>query len=282
MTKINRVLIYGCGLVGGSLALTLKKHHPDLYIEGVSRSQASIDFAVKNGIIAHGATDLSGCSTQVDLAIIATPIDQTPSDIAKVSAHINTPCILTDVASVKSYIEEQAPPLKQTHTLILGHPMAGSDKTGVQNASDSIMAGAKYILIPQENESYNLLKDFLASAQFRLLEMNAKDHDLYAAYASHLPYIMASLTTHALATLSDAEQAKIQPILAKGFADTTRVAGSDPNWGVDICKHNKESLLTTLNHVETKLKTLKKQIELGDLNAVREVLETSAQFKRKG
>lgn len=280
--KINRLLIYGCGLVGGSLALTLKKHHPHLHIEGVSRSQESINFALQNGVLDHGATSLEHCTHDVDLAIIATPISQTSDDIAKVSAHITSPCIITDVASVKEGIQNKIADVKNNHTVILGHPMAGSDKTGVQNANKTIMQGAKYILVPQNNERYLLLKEFLTLSGFQILEMTAVDHDLRAAYASHIPYLMATLTTKALLSLPEDTQNNVKDILAKGFADTTRVAGSDPSWGQDICQHNKNALIQALSQIESDLSDLKQNIETGNMEPIKNLLEKVSQFKHKG
>ena len=279
--KINKVLIYGCGLVGGSLALTLRQHHPHLTIDGVSRSQESIDFAIQNGVLDHGATSLSELSTHYDLAFIATPIETTPAHIKLVSEHIESPCVLTDVASIKQTIKDELPTLKPEHTMILGHPMAGSDRTGVEHATKDIMAGAHYILVPSPADGYWALKQLLQQCQFKILEMTAKEHDFRASIASHLPYLMACLTTDHVVQLPAETQAQVAPVLAKGFADSTRVSGSDPNWGVDICLKNAEPIQKGLAEIKERLTLLEHLIDTKNKAGLETFFNDVHQFKTK-
>ena len=277
---ISSVLIVGLGLVGGSIAELIREKHSTCRLYGISRSQSSIDFAKNQGIIHDGWTALCDAPTQVDCVIVATPIHRVMIDIDAVSKHLESPCIITDVSSVKASIEEALPPLKAGQVFIPGHPMAGSDKTGVQHASADIMRHAHYILVPNTSNAYLTFKDFLKTCGFRLLEMSSSEHDTRVAYASHFPYLMASLIVSTYLKLAPEKQAQIYPVIAKGFYDTTRVSGSDPTWGRDICLTNKDAILSVLDAASQELTDLKERIESDDADALDDFFSTVSSFRQ--
>jgi prephenate dehydrogenase len=267
--KIKKVAFIGLGLVGGSMALLIRQYFPKIKLAAIARSENTISYALNKGIIDEGSTEISQIPKDTDVVFICTPIDLINSYAKEVSKLITKDLIITDVGSVKENICKGIAGLRKTHTFIGGHPMAGSDKVGIEFATAKIMQKATYILIQQENKSFKVLREFLVSLDFKVLEMNAQEHDLYVAVASHMPYLLAHLIVKNADGYANEDEKMLKNIISSGFRDTTRVANSDPTWGKDICLGNKKNLLYYLERTKQNIQEIEALIKAEDSSNIK-------------
>ena len=272
---IQRVAIVGLGLIGGSLAKLLHKKHPSLTCFGVDADKITLAQALKDGVISEGFASHLDLPTDVHLVVICTPIEATRPIISDLLALLPPTCILTDVASVKQYILDDF----EFPNVVGGHPIAGTEFSGYMASEASILDNAPFILVSNlvNTDACSILSQFLEhELGFRVAELSAPAHDEQIAATSHLPYLIACLTTL---------QAQLtQPhrfLLGPGFASTTRVAKSNPDWGVAVCKTNKQALLQGLKELQASNEALVRLIEAEDWVGLRAVLATACQFRRE-
>ncbi len=257
------LLIIGLGLIGGSLARLIRHHYPDSRIFGVETDAAARDYALSNRIVDEVGVHFSELSSDPEVAFVCVPIRHVISEIQAVIHAYPTLRVVSDVASVKGDILVSRETLGAV-MFIPGHPMAGIEKKGVMHSDFLILEGAKYVVVPQVGAEYSIFCDFLTSLSFEVVEMDAKSHDRVVASVSHIPYLMAGLTVDN----ARAQDSRLQPFISQlkssGYRDTTRVAASDPVWGVDICLSNQIAILAQLKAVSAHLTDLIKMVELSD------------------
>ena len=210
--------------------------------------------------------------------ILATPI----SLIIKLSREV-MPClkggaILTDVGSTKKQILRQIESFGRDDVpFIGGHPIAGSEKRGVEQARADLFEGAICVLTPSDKagpDKVKLLKEFWCDLGCRVMTLSAEEHDRILAYVSHLPHLVALALTAGL-------QESFKTFVGSGFRDTTRIAASDPKiWG-DVFLSNRDEMLQSIETFEGNLKNLRELIASGKADALRNKLETLAEIRNK-
>lgn len=252
----KRIGIIGMGVMGGSLAARIAQQYPDTERYGVDLDPETRQYAYDRGWVSQAVSEISDLPTDLDLAIVCTPIAQVRAAVLAVSDHSQSPVVLSDIASVKAPLMGLS--VKANQTYIGGHPMMGSEKMGVAHAGPQILDGGQYVVVPQVPDSPEvpIFMQWIAGMAMQPVLMEAQDHDNGVALTSHIPYLMACLTiraTHGYA---------VDPVVGPGLRDTTRVAAHDPAWGVDVCRENTAAIATglqgirdELDHVLTILKT---------------------------
>lgn len=259
MTTISSVLIIGLGLIGGSLAKRIKRYHPTVTLHGIAPSKNTINLASKSNLFESVHQTIQAAPKQIDCVFVCTPIHLIVDIIHAVSNHIESDCIITDVASVKKNIVERVKLSKQNHIFIPGHPMAGTEHTGFSASTEALFNDTSYILIKTKQDTPHF-KEFLKTLDVSLVETDADTHDKMIALASHLPYVITTLIISLVSTLSKDDQALFQSILGPGFKDTTRVSASSPDWGLDVCRHNIDHIDTLLTSFEKAITTFKDKL----------------------
>jgi prephenate dehydrogenase len=267
----------GLGLIGGSLAMLIRKTYPQAKIFGFAQNATTIEYALSQNIIDTGSTNPAQIPTDLDLVFICTPISLINQYIQLITKHIPGQLTITDVGSIKTDIGQNIP-LNPQHTFIGGHPMAGTEKTGITAANPAIMNHAAYLLIQQKSASYQKLKKFLQTLKFNLIELSVKEHDEMVAFASHFPYLMAELTIQATAQ-NIRTLPKFKQIISTGFRDTTRVASSNPAWGTDVCHNNKANLLKALKSTKKNLAILEKLIKEDKTTELQQLFQQAKTFR---
>lgn len=253
---MGRVAIAGVGLIGGSLGLALRRlEHPPEVI-GIHGSPESVDRAVSLGATDQGTTSVADGVQGADLLVVAAPVRSILPRILEAMSHLPAGAIITDVGSTKSEIVALAEAqLRDDLHFIGGHPMAGSELTGVENASPSLFEGAYWLLTPTsrtETEAYERLHALVASVGAKVLALTPEEHDQVMAVISHLPHLVsASLVNTAGHERGETEQTLL--LTAGGFRDITRIAGSSPEVWVDICLTNRQAILSTVEQFQGQL-----------------------------
>lgn len=266
---MNKLVIFGVGLIGGSLALALKQAGAVKSIVGVGRNEESLNEALLLGIIdakcIPNATqsNLGEVCTDADMIVIAAPVAQTQSILQSIQPHIKPNTVITDAGSTKSDVLTVAQAVlgPQFSQFVGAHPIAGAEKTGPAAAKSDLFAGKNVIITPatQTNkDAASRATSLWQTCGANVSEMTAQAHDEVFAAVSHLPHLLAFALVNEIANRPNAEQ--LFSFAASGFRDFTRIAGSSPEMWRDISLANKSALLKEikayqqqLTHIETLL-----------------------------
>jgi prephenate dehydrogenase len=266
MLPFSRICVLGPGLLGGSLALALQERGADLRL-WARRAEAEPGIRAR-GIRAAFFTDVTAACAGADLVILATPVETMPALAAQIAqAELAPDAVITDVGSVKGSVVQALTPILGDRFLG-SHPMAGSEKTGIQTARADLFEGAACLLTPGPGQDAGRLRAFWESLGCRVLAMSPEEHDRKVARISHLPHWLAVVTT--LAALRGDPEAVA--CAAGGFRDTTRVAGGDPDLWTGISLANREALLASLHEASAVLTELVEILAKPDEEALRRCL----------
>ncbi len=274
--SINRITILALGLIGGSLAKALKANGFASEVVGWGHREGSLKKALEMDVIDRYSLDLAEAIAGADVIVIATPTLIAADMLRRLAllhgdGRLNKEAIITDVASVKGNLLAAAKVAfgAVPANLVLGHPIAGSEKSGVEAANKDLFVSHRVILTPTEETSPDALqtiKSLWQSTGAKLVEMPVDEHDEVLAATSHLPHLLAYTLVDALA--SSKEKQNIFRFAAGGFRDFTRIASSDPTMWHDIALANSEALLTTIDMFADNLAQLRSAIERADSDAI--------------
>ena len=273
--KDARVVIVGLGLMGGSLAVALKRRGDCREVWGVARRAETIEEAMKHGFIHVGTCDLAEGVEQADLIVLATPVRTILELIPQVGALATSGCLLMDLGSTKARVVEAMKALPPHLQAVGGHPMCGKEASGLEAAEADLYQGATFVLTPLQrisSEALMLAQELAETVGARPLLMDAERHDRLVAAVSHLPYLL-SVSLVATAEEAAAEDELIWELAASGFRDTSRLAASDVTMMMDILLTNRAAVGETLSHFAHQLNTIADLLEAGDEEGLRSSME---------
>ncbi|MBD1378601.1 prephenate dehydrogenase [Metabacillus arenae] len=259
------VFLVGLGLIGGSIALAIKKEYPDCKILGIDIDEEQADIAKLLTVIDDKVETIEMGASAADFIILATPVVQTLSLIDYLSKmELKQKVIVTDVGSTKQKIVEHAADKFGTDKIFIGgHPMAGSHKSGITAAKPHLFENAFYVLTPSNNTdpaAIDELKKLLKGTKANLIEMAPDEHDSITGVISHFPHVIAASLVHQAERFNH-EYPMIKRMAAGGFRDITRIASSSPTMWRDILLHNKEELLHLFNDWQHEMDTIRALVE---------------------
>lgn len=271
---IKRLTIIGVGLIGGSLARALKRAGAVAEVVGAGRDAQHLARALELGVIDRGETDLATAVKGADMVVVAVPVGAMESVFRSIAPHLEKDAVITDVGSSKGSVVSAAreafaelPP-----GFVPGHPIAGTEKSGVEASFAGLFEQRRVILTPIESSSPRalaLVRAMWEQTGAQVVETGVAHHDEVLAATSHLPHLLAFSLVDTLATLDDKQE--IFEYAAGGFADFTRIASSDPVMWHDICVHNEAALLKMLDRFEADLDRLREAIAGNDGDYLLEV-----------
>ncbi|QHQ55709.1 prephenate dehydrogenase [Bacillus velezensis] len=268
----DTILLAGIGLIGGSIALAIKKEHPHKRIIGVDISEEQLTAALKLGIIDERAGSFTEGAQQASVVIIATPVAQTLKMLDVLAAlDITHELLITDVGSTKQKVVSYADKVLPAHyQFVGGHPMAGSHKSGAAAAKEFLFENAFYVLTPGKStskESVTHLKELLKAANAHFVEMTPEEHDGVTSVISHFPHIVAASLVHQ-AHHAEEDYPFLKRFAAGGFRDITRIASSSPAMWRDILLHNKDKLLDRFKEWKREIDTIESYVENEDADSL--------------
>ncbi|MBA4244398.1 MAG: bifunctional prephenate dehydrogenase/3-phosphoshikimate 1-carboxyvinyltransferase [Pseudomonas sp.] len=265
--KIGRLVVVGLGLIGGSFAKGLRARGLCREVVGVDLDAESRRLAVQLGVVDRCETDLAAACQGAEVIQLAVPILAMEKLLAELAKLDLGDAVLTDVGSAKGNVVRAARLAFQGKTvrLVPGHPIAGSEQSGVEAANAELFRRHKVILTPCEHSDEAALA--LVESLWRELgadveTMEVEHHDQVLAATSHLPHLLAFTLVDSLAKRS--ENLEIFRYAAGGFRDFTRIAGSDPVMWHDIFLANREAVLRTLDTFRDDLDALRDAVDAGD------------------
>ncbi len=243
---IRKIGIIGLGVIGASLGMALRHRVKNIQVMGQDCDNDTILKAFEVGAI-DCLLDKKSIK-ESDVIVIATPLRTIPEIIIKMKDSLKEGVIVTDVGSVKSWVMQLFTEHLPSHvTFIGGHPLAGSEKSGITGADKFLLQNASYVLTPDSTtskEKLNQLEDLLKMVGARVVIMEAAAHDKIAAKVSHIPHLMAATILN-----NFQDEPGALSMAGGGLRDTTRIAGSNPLLWEDILTLNAGALADELRNV---------------------------------
>ncbi len=255
----DRITIVGVGLIGGSVGLAAKARNAARLVVGTGRDPRNLAKAQLLGAIDRSTTDLADAVRDADLIVVCTPVDRIAETILLAAPHCKPGAIFTDGGSTKAGIAAAVNGLlPEGVAFVPAHPIAGSEKNGVENARADLFEGRLTILTPLDaSDAVECVSAFWQALGSRVIAMSADEHDRALASTSHLPHAVAS----AVAGVTPLEWL---PFAAGGFRDVTRIAGGDPHLWTAIFQANRDAVLAALTQFTTRLDEFRRLLETGD------------------
>jgi len=263
----KKLVIFGVGLIGGSVALALKKAGCTAQIVGVGRSSQSLQTALDSGVIDVATSNIGDALLNADIVLIAAPVAQTPAILNSIKPHLTATMVITDAGSTKSDVLTCAKEIlgTQFRQFVGGHPIAGAEKSGVTAATADLYLNKNVVLTPTPettDQSTQIVRQLWQACGANVSEMSAETHDGIFAAVSHLPHLLAFALVDEVASRPNAEQ--LFGFAASGFRDFTRIAGSHPEMWRDISLANRTALLNEITAYQNELAHLKALLEHND------------------
>ena len=288
------IYIVGLGLIGASMALGIKRDHPDYEILGYNRSKPSRDIALERGMIDRATDDFASFAPLADIIILTLPIKQTIAFIQELaSLGLKEGVLISDAGSTKSAIVNSAEEnfAGKSVRFIGGHPMAGSHKTGAASADVNLFENAYYIFTPSSlttSDTLEEMKSLLSGLHARFIEIDAEEHDKVTSQVSHFPHILASGLMEQTALYAQ-EHELAGRFAAGGFRDMTRIAESEPGMWTSILLSNRETIIERIEDFKGRLDEISQAIRDEDegqiwdfFNQAREQRQAMEIHKRGG
>ncbi len=284
MPEIRSAAIVGTGLIGGSLGLALKSTGAVSFVAGCAGHPATAIEAVRMGAIDRAFNTTEETVKDADIVFLATPVKAVQAEARRAISAMKPGAILTDTASVKGGIVKD---LDKTAGLagikfIGGHPMAGSELSGIGAANKDLFKNAAYILTPTEQTDPEALRkthNLLQTIGARVFTLNPETHDRVVASISHLPHVLSASLVNVVSA-EQGEFANIFKLAAGGFYDMTRIAGSSPDLWVDICVANRDAINELIRQYQAELETIAELLAADDDEGLRLKLENARRTRQ--
>lgn len=279
--KQLKIGFIGLGLIGGSIAMAIKKAYPDASIYAFDHDIDTLVTAQNDGTIDVICLSIDISFSECNFVFLCTPVISNTSYLKMITSILSKDCILTDVGSVKENIHKQVIEYGLSSYFIGGHPMAGSEKSGYKNANSRLFENAYYILTPSADISQKkvgYMNDLITAIGAIPIILNASTHDHATAGISHLPHIIASSLVDFIRT-EDSDDEIMRTLAAGGFKDITRIASSSPEMWRDICLTNNHNISDLLFSYIKKLTEIHSHITTMDKDWLFHFFDTAKEYR---
>ncbi len=279
----NSIAVFGLGLLGGSVCKCLKRLNPGVRIAAYGRDPRRLEAALKGGLIDAAGGFEDAAIAGIDLVVVSTPVDSSIEIIGKLlrNPELGPSALVIDVGSVKEDVIRCVESYDRADRFVGCHPMAGSEKMGYEHSSADLFEGAAVIITPHAR---NGEEDVLAIAGFWKMMgavttvVSPAEHDVIAAYTSHLPHLTASALVRVFDEFRNGRTGDPGPFIGRGFRDMTRLSSGSPDLWRDIAIHNRKNLIEALDRMMDELARLRAALA-ADGSGAREIHEYLAGAK---
>ena len=272
----KNVCIIGTGLIGGSMARAMRRNGLCEHITGFGRGELNLKKAVELGVIDDYSLDFSKAVAKANLVILATPLSAMQDLFELLKKHKPDDAVITDVGSAKACVIQAAENVygEVPSEYVPGHPIAGTENSGVEASFAELYDDRRVILTPHTNTDLGAIravKELWQQIGAKVSEMSPEHHDEVLAATSHLPHVLAFSLVDTLARMN--ERQEIFEYAAGGFTDFTRIASSDPVMWRDISLDNSDALLKMIDRFQQDLTELRQAIADGDSDKIKQTFE---------
>ena len=274
--------LIGCGLMGSSFALALKRAGLVKRVVGFSPSKSTTELALKMGVIDAIASSAAEAATGSYVILLAVPVAATEATLIAIQPVITATTLVMDVGSTKRDVVNAALQAlgNRLPCFVPAHPICGREVSGVQNALVDLYTGKKVILTPLPETAAVQLQQagqLWTALGCIVSEMSPQTHDAAYAAVSHLPHLLAFSMMLSLESQSDGEQ--YLSLAGPGFRDFSRIAAGEPAMWRDIFLANRDELLAQSQHFKASLQALEKLIEAGDAASLQDSIRQASQAR---
>ncbi len=281
---IDHLSIIGVGLIGGSLARALRKTKLVNRVTGCNRHEATLKKAIELDVIDDYSLNINEAVSNADVVVIGTPLSTTEKLLPQIVESLKPGAVLTDVGSAKAGVVNKAREVMgdRLSCFVPGHPIAGTEQSGVEASFADLFVDHRVILTPFEETdttAHELITHMWQAVGADVIDLEVKHHDEVLAATSHLPHMLAYALVDCLAGMQERDE--IFKYAAGGFADFTRIASSSPEMWHDICFSNREALLNTLDVFSKHIDQIKDAIEKSDSDQLLKIFQRAKQARDK-
>ena len=278
----NQLGVIGCGLMGGSFALALKRAGLVKRVIGYSKSPSTTEKAKKLGIIDTAAESALLAVSGSDIVLIAVPVSATEATFKAIRHLVEPGVLLMDVGSTKRDVVDAARRVLKDRigSFVPAHPIAGKEVAGIAHADATLYNGRQVILTPLPQTSPELVQkatDAWAAIGSQVLRMTPENHDAAFAAVSHLPHLLAFAYFNSVARQPAGRD--YLSLAGPGFRDFTRIAASDPTVWRDILMSNREELLKQTMRVRHSLEAMELAIKSGNAEALEDMIRSASEAR---
>ena len=278
----NQLGVIGCGLMGGSFALALKRAGLVKQVVGYSKSPSTTDKAKKLGVIDIAAKSALLAVSGSDLVLLAVPVSATEATLKAIRHLVEPGMLIMDVGSTKRDVIDAARRVlkEKVGCFVPAHPIAGKEVAGIDNADGQLYAGRQVILTPMTQTDPALVQkatDVWAAIGANVLKMSAENHDAAFAAVSHLPHLLAFAYFSSVAKQPAGQD--FLSLAGPGFRDFTRIAASDPVLWRDVLMSNREEILKQSQRFRHTLDALEHVMKLGNGEALEDLIKNASQMR---
>ncbi|MBQ8955402.1 MAG: prephenate dehydrogenase/arogenate dehydrogenase family protein [Lachnospiraceae bacterium] len=269
------------GLIGGSIAMSLRDKYPEAKIVAYNRSREPLVQALKDGIINIATSEIDESFVDCDYIFLCAPVQTNISFIKKLKPYLKGKTILTDVGSTKENIHKAVLETIPNVRFIGGHPMAGKEKSSYFNASKELIRDCYYFITPSKAATdidINGFEELIRSLGCNPITVEPEKHDFIVGAISHVPHMAAYMLVK-LVEDEDTPEKYMRVTAAGGFKDITRVASSDPTMWSEICLANRDNLVTLMDEYIDKLKDCRELIADGKTDALYELFKEARDYR---
>lgn len=271
----------GLGLIGGSIAKSIRRVYPGFKIIAFNRSEAPRIAALNDGTADSVCDKVDMSFAECDYIFLCTPVEYNSFYLKQLKSIIKDSCIITDVGSTKTDIHRTVIEHGMEANFIGGHPMAGSEKTGYANSSSDLLNNAFYAITPtafSDNNRLNELVEIVKSIGAVPIILDYEKHDYCVAGISHLPHLIASSLVNLIKD-NDFDDQTMKRLAAGGFKDITRIASSSPVMWQQICSANAENLVTLIDRYIESLQEIKDSLVQKDNTYIQNMFIKSKSYR---
>ena len=281
---MKKLVIFGVGLIGGSVALALKKQANAPLCVGIGRNRQNLNQALALNIIDAVSENISEALVDADIVLISAPVAQTQPILQSIKPHLKPNTIITDTGSTKTNVLMMAQEIlgTQINQFVGGHPIAGAEKSGATAAIADLYANKNVVLTPSadsDTDAMDKVRQLWTNCGANVIEMNAEKHDRIFATVSHLPHLLAFALVEDMAARDNAEE--LFNFAASGFRDFTRIAGSSPEMWCDISRANKPALLAEITAYEQALAKMKQALANDNASELEALFERASKARNQ-
>lgn len=271
---IDRLAIIGVGLIGGSLALALKQAGEVKHVVGCGRNEKNLIKGVELGVIDSYQVSIADAVKGADIVVLAIPLGSMQTVFEKIAGAISSQTVITDVGSAKASVVQVATEClgEKIGQYVPGHPIAGTEKSGVEAGFASLYQNRKVILTPLEStdkDAIETIDKMWRHCGASIEYLSVQHHDKVLAATSHLPHMLAFALVTFLSGLNDHDE--IFRYAAGGFRDFTRIASGDPVMWRDVCLSNGDALLSLIDAYKDELDLVSDAIKNQDADRLLEL-----------
>ena len=280
--RVETVCIIGTGLIGGSLALALKRAGFCREVIGAGRTESTLVKAVELGVIDRYDTVIANAAQQAQIVVVCVPLGAMRAVFEQINAGEIEHTIVTDAGSAKQSVigDAQAVFGEDWPGFVPGHPIAGTERSGVSAAFPELYQQRRVILTPTgatSAEALHRVRAMWQAAGAVVETMSAEHHDLVLAGTSHLPHLLAFGLVDCLNNLEDIDE--IFRFAAGGFRDFTRIASSDPVMWRDICLSNRDQVMSMMRRYRHEMEKMYRALDANDGEKLREIFERAKKVR---